>query len=257
MLFPVEEAASDLQLRLCVGDGLDTERPPHGSDSDEPKELSLHQPPDCLCLKRRQLQRVPEDLLKNRALRALKCLYLEGNELQSVPPALFTSLPNLEWLDLRHNHIPALPADIGRHRCLRTLLLEGNPIEELPLELGNVLSLSGLNLRDCPLRFPPTDVLHRGVYGILQFLRTALAQRPVSAPMRPPGDRAFPMCTAQPRLRLPPLKRTSIHPSASRVRDRAHKNSSLVPRCPSARLTSVTMATARIVARLVAPAAGP
>ncbi|KAJ0067203.1 hypothetical protein NL108_013062, partial [Boleophthalmus pectinirostris] len=120
-------------------------------------------------------------------------LYLEGNELRSLPESLFTSLPNLLWLDLRHNQLQSLPTEIGYHRCLRTLLLEGNPITELPPELGNVLSLRGLNLRDCPLSYPPHSVLQQGVLGILQYLRAALAQRPVSAPRSQSGESAFPM----------------------------------------------------------------
>ncbi|XP_072292424.1 leucine-rich repeat-containing protein 27-like [Eucyclogobius newberryi] len=183
MLFPVEDVTdSDLQLRLSIGD--DADRPPtpdgsRGDDEDEAKEMSARRPPETLTLSRNALREVSGNLLKNRAL---KYLYLEGNELRSIPPSLFTGSPNLLWLDLRHNQIQSVPTEIGRHRCLRTLLLEGNPITELPPELGNVLTLSGLNIRDCPLRYPPRGVLQRGVFSILQYLRAALAQRPVSAP---------------------------------------------------------------------------
>ncbi|KAK7901605.1 hypothetical protein WMY93_018374 [Mugilogobius chulae] len=149
----------DPQLRLCVGDSVDKLQTPRGSDSSrnnndrEAKDLSPDRPPETLYLSRSKLQEVSENLLKNGAL---KYLYLEGNELQSIPPSMFTSLSNLLWLDLRHNQIQSLPTEIGRHRRLRTLLLEGNPITELPPELGNVLSLNGLNIRDCPLRYPPS-----------------------------------------------------------------------------------------------------
>ncbi|KAG7999913.1 Leucine-rich repeat-containing protein 27, partial [Nibea albiflora] len=107
-------------------------------------------------------------------------LYLEGNHIPSIPGSLFVSLPNLQWLDLRHNQIASLPAEIGLHRSLKTLLLEGNPISELPPELGNVITLNGLLLRDCPICFPPRDIVSQGVQGILQYLRTVLANRPVS-----------------------------------------------------------------------------
>lgn len=45
---------------------------------------------------------------------------------------------------------------------------------------GNVITLTGLNLRYCPITFPPQDVVDQGVQSILQYLRGALARRPVS-----------------------------------------------------------------------------
>lgn len=173
-----EEYLCDLQLRLGVGDSLDKPQTIHSSEKEESKELTEYYSSETMCLSRTRLQKVPEHLLKNITL---KYLYLEGNELCSIPPSFFTSLPSLLWLDLRCNQIKSLPAEIGLHRSLRTLLLEANPITELPPELGNVLSLTGLNLRDCPISYPPQDVLQRGVQSILQFLRRALAQRPISA----------------------------------------------------------------------------
>ncbi|XP_056113695.1 leucine-rich repeat-containing protein 27-like [Rhinichthys klamathensis goyatoka] len=58
-------------------------------------------------------------------------------------------------------------------RCLKTLLLEGNPITALPPELGNLMSLKALSLRNCPLTFPPRDVLDLGLPKILHHLRCA------------------------------------------------------------------------------------
>uniref|UniRef100_A0A4W3JVS1 Leucine-rich repeat-containing protein 27 n=2 Tax=Callorhinchus milii TaxID=7868 RepID=A0A4W3JVS1_CALMI len=98
-------------------------------------------------------------------------LYLEGNVLASLPENLFYQLPNLIWLDLRNNKLTSLPSSIGDHRCLRTLLLEGNPIRKLPVELGNLTSLKAINLRNCPIEFPPDNVLHQGLSAILEFLR--------------------------------------------------------------------------------------
>lgn len=53
--------------------------------------------------------------------------------------------------------------------------------------LGNVITLKGLNLRNCPITFPPPDILHQGLQSILQFLRSVMAQRPVSVTKSPPG----------------------------------------------------------------------
>ncbi|XP_072246512.1 leucine-rich repeat-containing protein 27-like [Leuresthes tenuis] len=133
---------------------------------------------EMLCLRRSNLKQVPGRVLKSGFLTYLS---LEGNQICSIPDTMFISLPLLQWLDLRKNQITSLPVEIGSHRSLQTLLLEGNPISELPLELGNVITLRGLNLRDCPIQFPPQDVVHQGLRSILQYLRRALAERPVSA----------------------------------------------------------------------------
>ncbi|KAI5107895.1 E3 ubiquitin-protein ligase LRSAM1, partial [Silurus meridionalis] len=110
-----------------------------------------------------------------------KNLYLEGNELSSLPDNLFSCLPLLLWLDLRNNQLTCLPAHIGQHRRLKTLLLERNPVTKLPVELGNVITLRALSLRNCPISFPPQEVLQQGLTHILQFLRrSAMAQRPLS-----------------------------------------------------------------------------
>ena len=40
----------------------------------------------------------------------LQCLYLEGNELTSLPENFFDCLPNLQWLDLRQNYLSSIPS---------------------------------------------------------------------------------------------------------------------------------------------------
>ncbi|XP_056147445.1 leucine-rich repeat-containing protein 27-like [Lampris incognitus] len=142
------------------------------------KELSETVASKTLVLSRRKLTALAGSIFKNSTL---KNLYLEGNQLSSLPDSMFTSLPNLVWLDLRNNQIVALPAVIGLHKSLKTLLLEGNPISELPPELGNVITLKGLNLRHCPIRFPPQDIVQQGLQCILQYLRDAIARRPIGA----------------------------------------------------------------------------
>lgn len=67
-------------------------------------------------------------------------MYLEGNELTSLPDDFFDCLPRLTWLDLRRNKLLRLPSVYtGRHNHLRTLLLEGNKLRSLPLELGTAV----------------------------------------------------------------------------------------------------------------------
>ncbi|KAL7383388.1 hypothetical protein ABVT39_009556 [Epinephelus coioides] len=178
------EEVPDLQLSFVLGDSADKPQTPHILPEDaEPQELPESYSAETLYLSRTQLKRVPESILKNSSL---KYLYLEGNQISSIPDSMFISLPNLLWLDLRNNQITSLPAQIGLHRSLRTVLVEGNPISELPPELGNVITLKGLNLRNCPIIFPPQDIVSQGLQSILQYLRTAMAKRPVSMGKSPP-----------------------------------------------------------------------
>uniref|UniRef100_A0A8I3WUC5 Leucine rich repeat containing 27 n=1 Tax=Callithrix jacchus TaxID=9483 RepID=A0A8I3WUC5_CALJA len=45
-----------------------------------------------------------------------KQLHLQRNALRVIPQDFFQLLPNLTWLDLRHNRIEALPSGIGSHK---------------------------------------------------------------------------------------------------------------------------------------------
>ncbi|KAM6915861.1 uncharacterized protein FYW49_008959 [Xenentodon cancila] len=163
------------EMQLAFGTSVETQT--QHTQPEVSRESSSCRPTEMLYLRRSNLKHVPDSVLTHRAL---TYLCLEGNQISSVPDSMFFSLPKLQWLDLRKNRITLLPAEIGSHRCLKTLLLEGNPIPELPPELGNVITLRGLNLRDCPLRFPPKDIVHQGLQAILRFLRTVLAKQPVS-----------------------------------------------------------------------------
>ncbi|XP_034537486.1 leucine-rich repeat-containing protein 27-like [Notolabrus celidotus] len=174
----VEEEVPDLHLSFVFGNSFVKPKNPDTQCVDaQPQEHPEYYPTETVCLSRTHLKHVTDSILKNSAV---KCLYLEGNRITSIPESLFISLPNLLWLDLRNNQIDTLPAEIGSHRCLKTLLLEGNPISELPAELGNVITLRGLHLRNCPITFPPQDIVTQGVHSIMQYLRTFLAMRPVS-----------------------------------------------------------------------------
>jgi len=69
-------------------------------------------------------------------------MHLEGNEISNLPEEFFKYFPRLKWLDLRRNHLVSLPSlHLGSHRCLRTLLLEENELQALPLELGKSLMM--------------------------------------------------------------------------------------------------------------------
>ncbi|XP_062491150.1 leucine-rich repeat-containing protein 27 isoform X2 [Pezoporus occidentalis] len=125
----------------------------------------------------------------------IKYLHLEGNVISTLPEDLFQKLPHLVWLVLRYNKIKALPPGIGFHRQLKTLLLERSPIKELPAELRHLTVLTALNLKHCPLEFPPKEVNKRDLnpscpfFGILGMETypgwSQLLQLPKNAPYAP------------------------------------------------------------------------
>ncbi|KAI0234190.1 hypothetical protein LSAT2_015636 [Lamellibrachia satsuma] len=103
------------------------------------------------------------------------CLYLAANQLTVLPDDFFGELPKLEWLDLRDNQLISIPSSfLGRHKCLKTLLLENNKLHTLPLELGLLTTLTGLNIRGNPLEFPPLEVRNKGMRMVLTFLKAVL-----------------------------------------------------------------------------------
>ncbi|KAB0350576.1 hypothetical protein FD754_015433, partial [Muntiacus muntjak] len=120
----------------------------------------------------------------------LRQLHLQRNALCTIPKDFFQLLPNLLWLDLRFNRITALPSGIGRHKHLKTLLLERNPIRMLPVELGSVTTLKALSLRHCPLEFPPQFVVQRGLVAILTFLQICAAEHAAPRDGSPRGLQA-------------------------------------------------------------------
>ncbi|XP_074088229.1 leucine-rich repeat-containing protein 27 isoform X2 [Macrotis lagotis] len=138
----------------------------------------LCSPSPILDLSKRGLELLSEEIFK---VPFLKQLHLQRNELSIIPKDFFQLLPNLVWLDLRHNKIKAIPSGIGSHKNLKTLLMEKNPIKSLPVELGNLMSLKALNLRNCPLEFPPEDIIQKGLLAILAFLRNWALQQAADA----------------------------------------------------------------------------
>ncbi|EFN71211.1 Leucine-rich repeat-containing protein 27 [Camponotus floridanus] len=102
----------------------------------------------------------------------IQMLYLENNNLSELPEELFVSLPHLQWLDVRNNQLTNLSASIRSHPSLESILLQGNKIEKLPLELCLVPKLKILNIAHNPIITPPKDIIALGCSGILNYLRT-------------------------------------------------------------------------------------
>ncbi|XP_076163900.1 uncharacterized protein LOC143144903 [Ptiloglossa arizonensis] len=117
-----------------------------------------------------ELTEFPNEILNKFS--QLKMLYVADNNLTILPAEVFTSLKYLEWLDIRNNQLSSLPKSIESHPCIETLLLQGNKIEELPLELCTLTKLKTLQVMQNPLITPPKDILVLGCREILEYLRT-------------------------------------------------------------------------------------
>ncbi|KOC65091.1 Leucine-rich repeat-containing protein 27 [Habropoda laboriosa] len=115
------------------------------------------------------LKRFPNDILNY--FPRLRMLYLSNNNLNELPDEIFSSLKYLEWLDVRNNKLSSLPVSIKWHRCLETILLQGNNVEYLPLELCTLPNLKTLQVTQNPLVTPPNDIVASGCSAILEFLR--------------------------------------------------------------------------------------
>ncbi|XP_063978924.1 uncharacterized protein LOC135163423 [Diachasmimorpha longicaudata] len=111
----------------------------------------------------------PVNLLQE--LSTIRMLYLENNCLNELPDQLFTTLSFLQWLDVRNNWLKTLPATIKHHQCLETILLQGNRVEKLPLELCLIPNLKSLHTAGNPLTSPPPEIIAQGFAATMNFLR--------------------------------------------------------------------------------------
>ncbi|XP_024235435.1 leucine-rich repeat neuronal protein 2 [Oncorhynchus tshawytscha] len=148
------------------------------------------------------------------SLRSLLSLHMEENQLRSLPPAAFSSLPTLQELFLSHNQLASLaprafsglgsllrlhlnnnhltsidPLWFTTLPCLQVLMLGGNPVEVLPergfqaLASLRSLVLGGMGLKGLPERaLEGLDSLES-----LSFYDNLLTTVPTQALRRLPG----------------------------------------------------------------------
>lgn len=84
------------------------------------------------------------DILQN--LVNLKSLIAYKNKIEILSPILLNSLTNIRTLNLNHNRLKCIPAEIGRLKNLESLSVEHNQLEELPFELCYIEQLQKLYL---------------------------------------------------------------------------------------------------------------
>ncbi|GLG94909.1 Leucine-rich repeat protein soc-2 homolog, partial [Gryllus bimaculatus] len=136
----------------------------------------------CVDLRRSMLKEIPTEIYSKNS-ENIQFLYLEENEIAVLPDDFFPTLRHLKWLDMRNNFLQCIPSTIANHENLETLLLKNNKIETLPLELGTLARLRGLQLQGNPLRFPAEAVVRAGAEAVLRCLREEAAARAARGPV--------------------------------------------------------------------------
>ncbi|XP_061598320.1 leucine-rich repeat-containing protein 69 [Cololabis saira] len=114
------------------------------------------------------LQQLAELNLGNNALKelpavlghleSLKKLYLFRNQIAVVPSDAIGGLRNLVVLNLNHNKIQRLPAEMRSLRNLEHLSVLDNKLEEIPVELGHLTKLTEINLTSNKLSCLPQQL---------------------------------------------------------------------------------------------------
>lgn len=92
---------------------------------------------------------LPPQLLLKATVRQL---ILTGNELDSLPPELFSSLRELRQLRVGHNKLRHLPAEVQLLPHLQHLDLQHNQLQDVPAALCKCARLKVVNLNGNPLR---------------------------------------------------------------------------------------------------------
>ena len=105
-----------------------------------------------------------------QVLTVLTALNVSRNRLAQVNDDL-QGLLSLRLLDLSHNRIAQLASAVRRMTALEALNLGHNPLRELPQGLWSLSGLAKLSVDGCDIRFPPQDVVAKGVKSLLNYQR--------------------------------------------------------------------------------------
>ena len=105
-----------------------------------------------------------------QVLTVLTALNVSRNRLAQVDDDLQGFL-SLRLLDLSHNRIAQLASAVRKMTALEALNLGHNPLRELPQGLWSLSGLAKLSVDGCDIRFPPQDVVAKGVKSLLNYQR--------------------------------------------------------------------------------------
>ncbi|KAL7061985.1 hypothetical protein AAHC03_01223 [Spirometra sp. Aus1] len=94
-----------------------------------------------------------------------------------LPEELFDSFPCLTWLDLRNNQLLEISRSICKLVNLTNLLVGANKLTKLPVEIGALKKLKGLNVEKNNLEFPSKDVLCRGTKYVISYLQRCFERK--------------------------------------------------------------------------------
>jgi internalin A len=100
-------------------------------------------------------------------LTSLRVLILARNGLREIPDALVL-LPQLAHLDLTSNPLTRLPKTIG-YSNLQTLILDNNPLIELPGSIKSMKRLRSIFLHGCTTLDLPEEVLGPPIEDVVRY----------------------------------------------------------------------------------------
>eukprot|EP01116_Phalansterium_solitarium_P016719 TRINITY_DN3950_c0_g1_i2.p1 TRINITY_DN3950_c0_g1~~TRINITY_DN3950_c0_g1_i2.p1 ORF type:complete len:481 (-),score=108.88 TRINITY_DN3950_c0_g1_i2:40-1482(-) len=103
----------------------------------------------------------------------VRVLDLSHNDIRLLP-AEIGRLANLQELNVSHNaELSRFPPEIGRLAKLQSLHFNETAVMELPIECYNLVMLADVRPAAC-LRFPPSEVVAKGCGALHEFLRQAV-----------------------------------------------------------------------------------
>ena len=86
--------------------------------------------------------------------RKIPIFYLCLGHKQELPEGLFSGQAPLVKLDVSHNSLRALPAQLGEVKSLQRLVASNNSLSSVPHELGALRALKELDLRSALSQWP-------------------------------------------------------------------------------------------------------
>jgi len=78
---------------------------------------------------------------------SLECLCLQKCGIRKLPDNLFLFLPNVKFVDLRHNYLISLPRSLAFHQNIEYLLLSDNLFKTIPPILSSLPKLKETGLK--------------------------------------------------------------------------------------------------------------